>query len=113
MYIGFFSTSVSVLNKEFSSIFEVDDEEGDEEGDEQGDDTENNGRSGTDRLLGEFTESFGWIHSAVKVREATGYTIDQVFNLNVVEFFNWLMYVRSWANVQAAINKETEKRLRR
>ena len=113
MYIGFFSASVSVLNKEFSFIFEVDDEEGDEEGDEQGNDTEDDGRSGTDRLLGEFTESFGWVHSAVKVREVTGYNINEVFNLNIVEFFNWLMYIRSWSAVQAAINKETEKRLRR
>jgi hypothetical protein len=90
----------------------VDDEENFEEGDEPTDAGEDKRGSGTDRLFGEFTEQFGWLHSAVKVRETTGYTIDQVFNLNVVEFLNYLVYIRSWGNVQAAINKEAEKRLR-
>jgi hypothetical protein len=91
----------------------VADEEDDEEGDESGDEGQDTERSGTDGIIREFTEQFGWIHSAVKVRETTGYTIDQVFDLNVVEFLNWLIYIRSWSNVELAINKEQHKRLKK
>jgi hypothetical protein len=91
----------------------VADEEDDEEGDEQGDTGEDEGGSGTDRILGDFTGTFGWVHSAVKVRETTGLNINDVFNMNIVEFLNWLMYIRSWANVQHAITEEEKKKYRR
>lgn len=113
MYCRFFSKSVSDLDKGFSSLFEVEDEEDDEEGDEQGDEGEDSGLSGTDRIIAEFTREYGWFHSAVKVREVTGYKIDEVFDLNIIEFLNWLMYIRSWSNVELAINKEQHKRLKR
>ena len=91
----------------------MEDEEDDEEGDESGDEGEDRGSTGTDRLLEEFTKEFGWIHSAVKVRETTGYDMDRVFDMNIVEFLNYLVYIKSWANIQNAINKEEAKKLRR
>lgn len=91
----------------------MDDEEDDEEGDESGDEGQDTERSGTDGIIREFTEQFGWIHSVMKVVEVTKYTIDKVYDLNVVEFLNYLIYIRSWANVQAAINKEQHKRLKK
>jgi len=48
----------------------------------------------------------------MKVVEVTRYTIDKVYDLNVVEFLNYLIYIRSWANVQAVIHKEENKKLK-
>lgn len=90
----------------------MDDEEDDEEGDESGDEGQDTERSGTDGIIREFTEQLGWIHSVMKVVEVTRYTIDKVYDLNVVEFLNYLIYIRSWANVQAAIHKEENKKLK-
>ena len=112
MYFGFFSKSVSLLHQEFSSLFEVDDEEDDEEGDESGSDNETDGGSETGGIFAEFNRQFRWIHSVVKVRKITGYTIDQVFEMNIVEFFNYVIYLKSWANVEVAIKKEANKKLK-
>lgn len=90
----------------------MDDEEDDEEGDEQGDETEDDGRSGTDRIFDDFNGQFRWIHTAVKVREVTGYDIDKVFDMNVCEFFNYAIYIKSWANVQYAIQKMANNKLK-
>ena len=91
----------------------MEDEEDDEEGDESGDKEQDSGGSGTDKLLREFATEFGWVHSAVKVRETTGLNINEVYDMNIVEFLNYLVYIKSWANVQVAINKEEAKKLRR
>ena len=90
----------------------MDDEEDGEEGEESGDEGQDIGSGGTDGIIREFTEQFGWVHSVMKVVEATKYSIDKVYDMNVVEFLNYLIYIRSWANVQAAIHKEENKKLK-
>lgn len=110
MHIRFFFKSVQSLDKDFSSLFDVDDEEDDEEGEESGDKGQDTGSTGTDGIIREFTEQFGWLHSIVKVRETTGLNINQVYDMNVVEFLNYLIYIRSWANVQHSITEAERKR---
>ena len=113
MYFGFFSSSVHAINVSFSALFEMDDEEDIEEGEEHGSEDEDTERNGTDGIIRKFTEEWGWIHSAMKVREATGLNINEVYEMNVIEFLNYLLYVRSWANVQYAMDKEAEKKAKR
>lgn len=84
----------------------MDDEEENEEGKEQGNDGPDEGLSGTDRIIREFNQNFGWLDTAVKVREVTGQTIEQVFDMNIVEYFNYLSYIKSRNMVDDAINRE-------
>lgn len=54
----------------------------------------------------EFAKTFGWIHSAVKVREVTGFDIDRVYDMNVIEFLNYLSYIKSYNAMETAIKTE-------
>jgi len=49
----------------------------------------------------------------MKVRECTGLSIDKVYELSAIEFLNYLLYIRSWANVQYVMNKEAERKAKR
>lgn len=106
MYIGFFSSSVIALDKDFNNLFEVEDEEDGENGKESGDKDENYGLYGAAGVIERFSKQWGWLHSAVKVKEVTGYNIDQTFEMNIVEFLNWMAYIKSYNVMKDAIDKE-------
>jgi hypothetical protein len=40
------------------------------------------------------------------VAEVTRYNIDQTFEMNIVEFLNWMSYIKSYNAMNAAIQKE-------
>jgi hypothetical protein len=84
----------------------VEDEEVGEEGDESTDKGADNELFGAAGVVAKFTKNFGWIHSVVKVREVTGYNIDQTFEINIVEFLNWMAYIKSYNAMNTAIEKE-------
>lgn len=84
----------------------MEDEEDVEEGEESGNEGATDDGFGASGIIAKFTKSWGWIHSVVKVREATGYNVDQVFDLNVVEFLNWMSYIKSYNAMNVAIQKE-------
>ena len=84
----------------------MEDEETYEEGEESGDFGKDYNGGGTAGLIEQFTKQFGWIHSVVKVAETTRYNVDQVFELNVVEFLNWMSYIKSYNAMKTAIQTE-------
>lgn len=84
----------------------MEDEEDDEEGEESGSEGATDDGFGASGIIAKFTKSFGWLHSAVKVAEVTRYNIDQTFEMNIVEFLNWMAYIKSYNAMNVAIQKE-------
>lgn len=52
-----------------------------------------------------FIDQYGWIYSAKQVAEHEGITVDQVFELPVLQAFNTLSYLKSYQSYQKYINK--------
>lgn len=91
----------------------MEDEEDDEEGNESGNEGKDKELFGAAGVIAKFTKSWGWIHSAIKVREILGYTIDQVYELNVIEFLNYMSYIKSYNAMAEAIQKEHDNKGKR
>jgi hypothetical protein len=91
----------------------VEDEEDDEEGEESGNEGANKELFGSAGVIAKFTKSFGWLHSAVKVREVTGYNIDQTFEMNIIEFLNYMSYIKSYNAMVESVKKEQENKGKR
>ena len=91
----------------------MDDEEDGEKGEESGDERKDTELFGAAGVIAKFTKSWGWIHSAIKVREILGYTIDQVYDLNVIEFLNYMAYIKSYNAMADAIQKEHDNKGKR
>lgn len=47
------------------------------------------------------------------MREILGYTIDDVFRLNICVFLNYAIYIRSKANVEKVQIKEMERKMKK
>lgn len=52
-----------------------------------------------------FIDQYGWIYSAKQVAEHEGITLDQAFELPVLQAFNTLAYLKSYQSYQKYINK--------
>ena len=52
-----------------------------------------------------FIDQYGWIFSAKQVAEHEGLTLDQAFDLPVVQAFNDLAYLKAYQSYQKHINK--------
>ena len=92
----FFSESLSQINKEYSVLFGIEDEEGSEEGNGEGE------RDSEDNSGNTFADKWGWIYQVDTVSECVKASWDVVFRMNVIEFLNILSYNKD--------KKEEEKR---
>ena len=88
----------------------MEDEEDGEKGEKSGNEDKDGELFGPAGIVAKFTKQFGWIHSAVKVRETLGYDIDRVFELNIIEFLNWLSYIKSYNSMNEALRNEQENK---
>lgn len=52
-----------------------------------------------------FIDQYGWIYSAKQVAEHEGITLDQAFDLPVIQAFNDLSYLKAFQSYQKHINK--------
>lgn len=91
----------------------MDDEENEQEGEEQGAEDEDGEGEGGTSYLEKFTNRWGWISWVDSVAETLRVSWDDVFNRGVVEFFNIVCYIRDKRELEAAQQKEYEKKLRR
>lgn len=81
----FFSESLSQLNKEYSVLFGIEDEEG-EDGEGEGSKESTTGNT--------FGDSWGWIYQVDTVSETVRVSWDEVFKMNIIEFLNILCYIK-------------------
>ena len=56
---------------------------------------------------------WGWIYNVQTVADTTHETWDQVFNKNIVEFFNILAYTKDRAQIDKEREKDYLKKLKR
>lgn len=52
-----------------------------------------------------FIEQYGWIYSAKQIAEHEGISLDQAFELPILQAFNTLAYLKSFQSYQKYINK--------
>lgn len=69
-------------------------EEDGEEADPDGSEEDDGDGEGEDAWAKEFTQKWGWIDAAVRVKEIMGITLDDVFAVNIIYFLNILSYSR-------------------
>ena len=67
---------------------EVDDEEGEER---EGEGTDEDSNTETDYVT-QYLKKWGWVDYAVIVKEIKSITLDEVFEINIVEFLNLVCY---------------------
>ena len=87
---------------------EVDDEEG-EEPDGEGTDEDSN--TETDYVK-EYYKRWGWISWSIKVKEIKSITLDEVFEMNVIEFLNFVAYSKDTTNLENKQQEEYAKRIK-
>lgn len=56
-------------------------------------------------LSNSFNDQFGWIYSAKKIAEFEGITLDQAFDLPIIQAFNDLSYLKAHQEYESEINK--------
>lgn len=52
-----------------------------------------------------FIEQYGWIYSAKQIAEHEGISLDEAFDLPILQAFNTLSYLKSFQSYQKYINK--------
>jgi hypothetical protein len=52
-----------------------------------------------------FIDQYGWIYSAKQIAEHEGISLDQAFDLPILQAFNTLAYLKSFQSYQKYINK--------
>lgn len=100
------------FNKGFANLFNLEDEEDDEENKEQegeGDDKESD--EGDDYIT-QYYQKWGWLNYAVTVKEIKGCTLDEVYEINVVEFLNLISYSKDTNAFEKKRNDEYVKKQR-
>lgn len=79
---GFFLQNFRRFYKKFPTLFgEADESEGQDEG-------------GNPDFSDGFNENFGWIYNVKNVAEFEGITLEAAYNLNIMQFFNDLVYLK-------------------
>lgn len=99
MYLLFFSKLIADFHAGYRSIFQVDDEETDKEDAESGEGKETEGVGGSDESGG---AGFIYLSLIKEVSELTREPWSHVFEMSVIEFFNYINFSR-W-------DKERERR---
>jgi hypothetical protein len=91
----------------------VEDKEGDEEGEEpSGEDEVGEGDEGNN-YISQFNKRWGWFDWAVTVKEIMSVRLDEVFNVNVVEFLNILCYKKDKCAMEYRQQEEYLKKARK
>ena len=57
----------------------------------------------------EFQDNFGWVYNAVQVAELERITLDEVYNLPVVQFLNNLSYLKQRSQVDEYQHRKRTK----
>ena len=94
------------FNKGYSNLFGFEDEMDDVEGKESTDEDEDEGSDSEDNYIKTFNRKWGWISFAIQVKEVKSITLDQVYEVNVVEFLNLLCYIKDKADFDRRQQKE-------
>jgi len=89
--VCFFLRSFQQINSKFTYLFQ-----------EHNTDEESDGNNSN-----EFTRSYGWLYNAKMVSEFENISINEVWNLGVLQFLNDLSYLK----MKRRIDDEQEKRM--
>lgn len=60
-------------------------------------------------LIERFADRWLWIDWAVRIREMYGCDLDTVYGLNVIEFFNYMAYLKDRNELEIAQFKKNTK----
>ena len=88
---AFFCKLVNEFNENYPDFIHKDSEEADSEGEESGGEGEAEGDTGK---ISESEKTFRWLSHIDSVSETLRVSWDDVFSMNVYEFFNILSYVK-------------------
>lgn len=94
---GFFLQNFRRFYKKYPSLFG-----------EQSDEVGENEEGGQDFSDG-FNENFGWLYNTERVAKLKGITYDEADRLSLIEFFNWLVYIKFKERHEIAIAKNAIK----
>lgn len=104
---------MGAFNKGYANLFGMEDEEGDEEGEEPTDEGEDEGGNKPTNYLEEFSKRWGWLDLAVRVKEIKSVTLDDVYELNIIEFLNYVGYNRAKVELEKYQQAEFVKKQKR
>lgn len=96
----------------FPYIFVVENEEDSEEGEESDSESEDDGSGEANGGIEGFAKRWVWIDWCVRVREIYGCRLDEVFDFNIIEFFNLMCYIKEKNELEAAEIKKIKNRIR-
>jgi len=92
---------VQGFNRNYSNLFGTEDTEDGEEGETDG---------GPAEGIDKFAENWGYVRFVDRVSELTRKTWDEVFEMNVYEFFNIIAYAKDKAVAEKESIKAWEKK---
>lgn len=88
-----FIESYESLIKSYSGLFEIEEEEQEEE------------KEVSNEKAHPFIEQYGWIFSAKQIADHNGITLDQAYELPILQAFNDLAYLKSHQSYMKKISK--------
>lgn len=96
----------------FPYIFVVENEEDSEEGEGQGSESEDDGSGEANGGVEGFAKRWIWIDWCVRVREIYGCRLNEVFNINIIEFFNLMCYIKEKQDLEMENIKKIQNKYR-
>jgi hypothetical protein len=56
-----------------------------------------------------FNENYGWLYNTKRVADLKGIPLDAAFNIQLIEFFNWLVYIKEKDQHDAKMSKHARE----
>ena len=100
------------FNKGYTNLFGMENEENDEEGTEPDSEGEDERGDGEDEYLSQYLKRWGWFDYSVIVKEIKSITLDEVYELNIIEFLNICCYHKDKCAFEKKLQEEYLKKIR-
>lgn len=100
------------FNKKYPNLFGFEDEDGNVEGEESTDEEDVEGSDSEDNYITQFNKRWGFFSWAIQVKEVKSITLDEVYDINIIEFLNIMCYIKDKAELDRKQQEDYLKKIK-